>query len=176
MSCCFPSSVPGSRRRHRAAAGTRRVVWAVQSGDNPFGCGQERGRYFGGGSAKPSCKERERCHQFLVALFSFNCCFTAGQQQVWRNQWLSPGGPEEWGWDRLCCKGHSHSGKLVLQFLLSNREKHNFQRGPGVHRAHEHTVGTCHCEGTVLRGMVHSSLVSRCMSCRDFLDLGYQGG
>lgn len=80
------------------------------------------------------------------------------------------------GCDRLCCKRDSHSGKLVFQFLLSNREKHNVQRGPGVHRAHECTLGTCHHESTVLRGMVHSSLVGRRMSCRDFLDLGYQGG
>lgn len=44
-----------------------------------------------------------------------------------------------------------------------------------MHRAHERTLGTCHHESTVLRGMVHGSLVGRHMSCRDFLDLGYQG-
>lgn len=109
-----------------------------------------------------------------------NCCFTAGLHEVWRNlsgeTWFSLAGAEEWGCDRLCCKGHNHSSKLVVQFLLSNREEHNFQRGPDVQKAHEYAVGTCCCEGSMLRDMVHSSLVCRCMSYRDFLDLGYQGG
>lgn len=42
-------------------------------------------------------------------------------------------------------------GKLVFQFLSSKGEKHNFQRGPGVHRTYEHTVGTCRWGGTVPR-------------------------